>query len=95
MAIKRVVPIPLEGGLDVLWGLRFEDLPWLGGTFIVDLGLWHVLHRPLYWRLGCCMLPAGIGAVLTWATWEEQSIRRWIWLWLVYQLRPKKYQRPQ
>ncbi len=93
MALTRVVPIPLERRLEVLWGLTVEDLPWLAGAVIADVAAWHGIPTGLSTRLlvmAMVSLPAGL---MAWFRLEERTIPQWIWLWISFQVHPKQYLR--
>jgi len=93
MALKRVIPIPLDRRPEILWGLSFEDLPWLVVALIVDVFLWHRIHASLIVRMACLAIPSIPAGCLAWFRLEERTVPEWLWLWFRYQIRPKQYWR--
>ncbi len=91
MAVRRVVPVPLEHHPELLWGLRTIDLPWVAGAVIINVVLWHQDLGGLEARLTLMAIPSGVGVALAWIRLSSRSLPEWIWLWARYQLRPKRY----
>ncbi len=91
MEMIRTIYVPLTSEPEVLFGLRLSQLPWLAGSGLADVAVWHGWEFSITGRLVAMASLAVMGILLATARIQDVTLPEWFARYVMFRLKPHLY----